>query len=101
MAAGGRFGLNKIHAMLTEIFGLSRAVSFSAILLISLVVILAVFWFFHSAPPSTITITSGPKGSIFETIAQRYAQILASNGVKLQILRSQGSFENLKRLLNP
>ncbi len=101
MAAGGRFGLNKIHAMFTEIFGLSRAVSFSAILLISLVVILAVFWFFHSAPPGTITITSGPKGSIFETIAQRYAQILAGQGVKLQILRSQGSFENLKRLLDP
>ena len=93
MAAGQKFGLTKIQAMFMEIFGLSRAVSLSAILLISLVTIFAVFWFFHSAPPDTITITSGPKGSIFETNAEKYAQILARNGVKLKILPSQGSWK--------
>jgi hypothetical protein len=60
-----------------------------------------VFWFFHSAPPDTLTITSGPKGSIFETNAEKYAQILARDGVKLKILASQGSLENLKRLIDP
>ncbi|MGA2954570.1 MAG: C4-dicarboxylate ABC transporter substrate-binding protein, partial [Thermodesulfobacteriota bacterium] len=74
MAAGQKFGLTKIQAMFMEVFGLSRGVSFSAILLISLVTIFAVFWFFHSAPPDTLTITSGPKGSIFETNAEKYAQ---------------------------
>ncbi len=87
--------------MFTEIFGLSRAVSVTAIFLIILVVIFAVFWFFHSAPPNTITVTSGPKGSIFETNAEKYAQILAGNGVTMKILPSKGSLENLKRLLNP
>ena len=101
MAAGQKFGLTKIQAMFMEVFGLSRAVSFSAILLIGLVTIFAVFWFFHSAPPDTLTITSGPKGSIFETNAEKYAQILARNGVKLKILPSEGSLENLKRLLDP
>jgi hypothetical protein len=101
MAVGQKFGLNKIQAMFMEVFGLSRAVSLSAILLISLVVIFAVFWFFHSAPPDTLTITSGPKGSIFETNAEKYTQILARDGVKLKILPSQGSLENLKRLLDP
>ena len=101
MAAGHRLGLTKIQAMFMEIFGLSRAVSLSAILLISLVTIFAVFWFFHSAPPDTITITTGPEGSIFQTNAEKYAKILARNGVKLKILPSQGSLENLKRLLDP
>ncbi len=101
MGADRKFGLDRIHATFTEIFGLSRAVSIAAILLITIVVIFAVFWFFHSAPPNTITMTSGPKGSIFETNAERYRQILADNGVTLKILPSQGSLENLKRLLNP
>ncbi len=101
MAAGHKIGLTKVQAIFTEIFGLSRPVSICAFFLISLVTIFAVFWFFHSAPPDTITITSGPEGSIFETNAEKYAKILAGNGVKLKILPSRGSLENLKRLLDP
>ena len=74
MGAGRKIGLTKIQAMFMETFGLSRAVSLSAILLISLVTIFAVFWFFHSAPPDTITITSGPEGSIFQTNAEKIRQ---------------------------
>jgi len=87
--------------MLMETFGLGPAVSLSAILFVSLVIIFAVFWFFHSAPPDRIIITSGPAGSIFQTNAKKYGQILARNGVKLEILPSQGSLENLKRLVDP
>jgi len=101
MAAAHKLGLTKVQALFMEIFGLSRIVSLSAILLISLVTIFAVFWFFHSAPPDTITITSGPEGSIFQTNAEKYSKILAGNGVKLKILPSQGSLENLNRLLDP
>ena len=79
------FGLNPKVAML---------VVFSSILLLAL----AVFWFFYSAPPTTITITSGPPGSSFATNASQYAVILARSGVKLKILPSLGSAENLDRL---
>ena len=101
MTASQRFGLTRIQAVFLEVFGLSRALSLSVILLSGLVVIFAIFWFFHSAPPDTITITSGPKGSIFETTAEKYAQILGGDAVKLKILPSEGSLENLKRLLDP
>ncbi len=67
-------------------------------LLVGAIVLFAVFWFFHSAPPDTIIMTSGPEGSVFRRNAERYGQILARNGVKLKILPSQGSLENLKRL---
>ena len=59
------------------------------------------FWFFHSAPPKTIIITSGDEGSRFQRTAEKYAKILARNGVKLKILPSEGSLENLERLENP
>ena len=84
-----------------ETFGLSRPVAAMTLLMIITIVAFAVFWFFHSAPPHTITITTGPPGSTFETNAMLYARILASKGVTLKILPSEGSFENLQRLENP
>ncbi len=70
------------------------------------VVVLALaFWiasrFVHPAPPDTITITSGPEGSSYASIAERYRKILARQGVTLKILPSQGSLDNLKRLADP
>ena len=94
-------GLTRMQAMFTEFFGLGRAVALSAIALISVVIIFAVFWFFHSAPPNTITITSGPEGSVFRANAEKYSKILARSGVTLKILTSDGSQENLKRLADP
>ncbi len=101
MKATLKTGFTKIHTMIMDTFGLSRRLAFSAVVLALFVIIFAVFWFFHSAPPGTITITSGPKGSIFEINAEKYARILARNGVRLKILPSEGSFENLKRLVDP
>lgn len=70
------------------------------------VVLLAVaLWiasrFVHPAPPDTITISSGPEGSSYALVAERYRKILARQGVTLKILPSQGSLENLKRLADP
>jgi len=70
------------------------------LLIIAGIVVIAVFWFFRLAPPSVITITSGPPGSAFETNAFKYKNILSRNGVTLRILPSQGSQENLQRLHN-
>lgn len=101
MGSSHKIGFTRLQAMVTEIFGLGRAAALSAILLTILASILAVLWFFHSAPPGTIVITSGPEGSIFRMNAEKYAKILARAGVKLKILPSQGSRENLKRLVDP
>ena len=87
--------------LFSEYFGMSRKLAFAVVCFISFVLCLAIFWFVHSAPPRTITITSGPPGSIFETNALRYRQYLATNGVILKILPSQGSLENLQRLDDP
>jgi TRAP-type uncharacterized transport system substrate-binding protein len=68
-------------------------------------VVLVAFWiayrFVRPAPPDTIVFTSGPPGSMFQVTAERYRKILAREGVTLQVLPSQGSVENLKRLTDP
>jgi TRAP-type uncharacterized transport system substrate-binding protein len=71
------------------------------LVLICVVLVWAALHFVNSAPPHTLTISSGPKGSNFESIAQRYGRILARNGIKLNVLPSQGSLENLERMTDP
>ena len=87
--------------MVMETFGLSRGMAIGLLGLTGLLVAGAVFFFIHSAPPGTITITSGPEGSIFYTNACKYALFLKSQGVKLKILPSHGSLDNLRRLADP
>lgn len=71
------------------------------LILLTIAAIGAAYWFMRPAPPDTITITSGPTGSTFRLTAEKYQKILARNSVKLQILPSEGSLENLKRLNDP
>jgi hypothetical protein len=91
----------RLQSLFAELFGLSRAVSITIIVVSGLAFLLAVFWFFYSAPPSTIIMTAGPQDSVFQVNAEKYAKILARNHVKLKILESEGSLENLKRLADP
>ncbi|MEM5311330.1 TAXI family TRAP transporter solute-binding subunit [Paraburkholderia sp. JHI869] len=65
------------------------------------VVVGLVFWLVDPAPPHTITISAGPADSSFMQMAQAYRAILARNGVALKILESDGSVQNLQRLLDP
>jgi hypothetical protein len=97
----GLLGLDQARAFFVENFGLTGPTAFFVAIFIGFVLVFAVFWFFHSAPPDTLTITSGPPGSIFQTNAEKYRDILRNNGVELKILPSEGSRENLERLVTP
>jgi hypothetical protein len=77
------------------------AASLGPVLLLSAVAIWVAFHFVRPAPPDTITIASGPEGSLLSIYAERYGKILARNGVTLKILRSGGSLDNLKRISDP
>ena len=87
--------------MFKETLGLNRRFTLSAALLILFLLAVGFVVFFSSGPPMTITITSGPEGSIFHTNALKYAPILARQGIKTKILTSRGSLENLELLTNP
>jgi NMT1-like family len=60
-----------------------------------------IVWVVDPAPPKTITISAGPHDSSFLVAADQYKKILARNGITLKVLESDGSVENLHRLLDP
>ena len=53
------------------------------------------------APPSRITIAGSFAGGHFEALARRYQEILARNGLKVDVLRTAGSVDNLISLQDP
>lgn len=90
-----------LQTSLAESFGVGRGAAVATALLMAVLVGAALFWFFYAAPPKVITMTTGPVGSSFESNAVRYAAALARSGIRLKIVNSQGSQENLARLENP
>ena len=93
--------LRRLITRLDNLFGRGLVLSMGAVLAIGLTVSLGVFIFFNTAAPTTLTITSGPAGSSFSRNAEKYQKILAREGVTLKILPSEGSTQNLQRLLDP
>lgn len=96
-----RILLTRAIAKLDALFGRGLVVSIGAILLIALAISVAALVFMSSAAPTTITITSGPEGSVSRKTAEKYKKILAKEGVTLKILPSEGSVDNLKKLSDP
>jgi len=70
-----------------------------------LVVAVAVTWatvkLVRPAPPSRIRMISGPDGSSYRTMADRYQSILGRSGIKVEVIRSRGSLDNIERLADP
>jgi TRAP transporter TAXI family solute receptor len=64
--------------------------------------IVGVFWLSYHVvrpiPPRTLTMTTGTEGGTFAVLGERYRQVLARDGIKLHLLPSSGSVENLRRL---
>jgi TRAP transporter TAXI family solute receptor len=57
--------------------------------------------FVQPAPPRTLVISTGSTDSGYYRAAQRYGEILARHGVRLEIRQSVGSLENVGRLMDP
>lgn len=93
--------VTELRARLVAISWRDLAMTLGPILLLSIAGIWVAIRFVRPAPPSSITITSGPDGSVFRNTAEKYRSILASNGITVQILPSKGSLENLQRLNDP
>ncbi|OPY92745.1 MAG: NMT1/THI5 like protein [Syntrophaceae bacterium PtaU1.Bin231] len=98
---GFRTGFGRVRLFFGDIIGLGPGAAIGAVIVTVLVIVVSAFLFFYLAPPRKLTITSGGQGSRFEKNAERYAEILARSGVKLTILPSEGSLQNLERLEDP
>lgn len=56
---------------------------------------------FRPAPPDRIRMLSGPDGSVYRANAERYQKIIQGYGVKVELVPSKGSMDNLQQLANP
>jgi TRAP-type uncharacterized transport system substrate-binding protein len=61
----------------------------------------AVLRFVRPAPPSEITISTGPADSSFQRQAERYVKAFQRSGVRVKLRPSNGSLDNLRRLTDP
>jgi len=81
------------------------AVSWRDLLAIALPVLLVAIlaaWlavkFVRPAPPDVIYLVGGPDGSSYRNTAEKYRKIIERNGVKVEIIPSLGSLDNLRLL---
>ena len=77
------------------------AITFAPFVVVFVVTMLLVVWLVDPAPPRSITMSAGPRDSSLYVTAVEYRKILARNGIKLNVLVSDGSVQNLHRLLDP
>ena len=71
-----------------------------ALALVALVFAISIRYI-RPAPPSRITMASGPDGSSFRNNAEKYRKALAKSGITVDIRPTQGSVENLQLLADP
>ena len=58
------------------------------------------FTMLQPAPPDTLVILSGPDGSSFQSTAEKYKKIIEKHGIKVKVVTTDGSDENLDLLMN-
>lgn len=74
---------------------------FAPALLITVIGFVIAFQFVEPEPPRHITMATGPAEGAYYRLALRYQEILAREGIKLELLETAGSEENLQLLQQP
>ena len=68
-----------------------------ALILLLLILIVAIWWA-DPAPPRHVLMATGPAGSSNEALGKKYAEYFARQGITLELVSTEGSVENVKRL---
>ena len=61
--------------------------------------LVAAIWLLDLVPPKHLTMAAGRPGGAYHALAQRYALILARDGIEMEILDTAGSVANAEALL--
>jgi TRAP transporter TAXI family solute receptor len=75
-----------------------RLMTFGTALLITLIGFVIAWQFVNPAPPRSVVIATGHQDGSYYLFARQYQEILARNGIELQIRTTAGSIENLALL---
>jgi len=88
--------MNKLRAKFVSIRDLLATAW--PIVLITAIGFVVAYQFVEPAPPRHMTISTGGETGAYYAYAKRYAQLLATNGITLEVKTSAGSLQNLERL---
>ena len=80
--------------------GRRKWILWGVVIALSVIAVLISFWLTGSPPPHTISIATGaPKGG-YDTFGHKYQQRLEALGLKVDLVNTNGSIENLQDLLD-
>lgn len=65
-----------------------------------LILLVGALWIADPAPPRHVVMATGPVGSSNEMLGQRYQKYFAERGITLELLPTEGSVENVARLMD-
>jgi len=90
------------HVHAVRIFLEEKGLRIGVVVVAAAAVIITVSWWgftlLNPIPPRTVVMTTGPEGGAYHEFGERYRKVLAEAGVRLTLLQSDGSVENLARL---
>ncbi|MGF1530892.1 MAG: TAXI family TRAP transporter solute-binding subunit [Puniceicoccaceae bacterium] len=67
-------------------------------IVIAVALVAAAFYLIRPAPPGTVRIATGVEGGGYDNFGRLYQEILAEQGVKVELVRSGGSIDNIALL---
>jgi hypothetical protein len=70
----------------------------SPIVLITIALIGLTWWWLNPNPPKKVVLATGPEQSAYDAFGQRYAEALKRYGITVELVRTEGSSDNLERL---
>lgn len=73
-------------------------VSFGPFVLLTVTLLALAYWWLNPNPPKHVTLATGPAQSAYAEFGKRYQSALAATGIRVELLASEGSSDNLRLL---
>ncbi len=72
--------------------------SIGPFVLLTLALLALAYWWLEPTPPRKVVLATGPEQSAYDEFGKRYAEALRRYGITVELLRTEGSSDNLEKL---
>ncbi len=87
------------HSLMLALLGLrDLLLSAGPLALIAVGVLVAAYVYLDPQPPRTVRLATGPQGSAYAAFGERYAAALQTNGIRVELIPTDGALDNLRLL---
>ena len=73
-------------------------VSFGPFVVLTVTLLALAYWWLNPNPPKHVTLATGPAQSAYAEFGKRYQSALAASGIRVELVASEGSSDNLRLL---